>query len=207
MGIHGLQLAGLLSATQAPISSSDFFTIYPTWKSPISEKMLVILAPLRIIWNKQKDHPDQSKRNNRRSLNMQIKKYILPMSMVLTISLGACGSKEEASPNDAIEKAEETIAQVSISSSSNEMKAVIANLNKNLEASNAEAVKENAEELEEIWDAFEDAVKDADASLYEKVETALHIIKAGANAEPLDVQTLREAAAELDGVLSEVDQL
>jgi high-affinity iron transporter len=55
MGIHGLQLSGLLPATQAPIPTIDFFAIYSTWESIIPQIILLIVAIVAMIWNKKKD--------------------------------------------------------------------------------------------------------------------------------------------------------
>jgi high-affinity iron transporter len=55
MGIHGLQLAGLLPATQAPIPTIDFFAIYSTWESVIPQIILLIVAVVAMVWNKKKD--------------------------------------------------------------------------------------------------------------------------------------------------------
>jgi len=55
MGIHGLQLAGLLPATQAPIPTIDFFAIYSTWESVIPQIILLIVAIVAMVWNRKKD--------------------------------------------------------------------------------------------------------------------------------------------------------
>jgi high-affinity iron transporter len=51
MGIHGLQLSGLLPATQAPIPTIDFFAIYSTWESFIPQMILLALAIVIAIIN------------------------------------------------------------------------------------------------------------------------------------------------------------
>ncbi|CAH2716082.1 Ferrous iron permease EfeU [Neobacillus rhizosphaerae] len=56
MGIHGLQLAGLLPATQAPIATIDFFAIYSTWESFIPQMILLVVAVTAAIINKRKDN-------------------------------------------------------------------------------------------------------------------------------------------------------
>jgi high-affinity iron transporter len=55
MGIHGLQLAGLLPATQAPIPTIDFFAVYSTWESFIPQVILLVLAIVVAIINTRKD--------------------------------------------------------------------------------------------------------------------------------------------------------
>jgi high-affinity iron transporter len=56
MGIHGLQLAGLLPATQAPIPTIDFFALYSTWESFIPQMILLIVAVTAALINKRKDN-------------------------------------------------------------------------------------------------------------------------------------------------------
>jgi high-affinity iron transporter len=56
MGIHGLQLSGVLQAT--PINSmsmTEFFAIYPTWETIIPQAALLLFAICIVIWSKRKD--------------------------------------------------------------------------------------------------------------------------------------------------------
>lgn len=56
MGIHGLQLAGLLPATQASgLPAIESFAIYPTWESILPQAILLTAAIATVIWNKRKD--------------------------------------------------------------------------------------------------------------------------------------------------------
>ena len=55
MGIHGLQLAGLLPATHLSIPTIDFFAIYPSWESTIPQVILLAVAVILAVWNKKKD--------------------------------------------------------------------------------------------------------------------------------------------------------
>ena len=87
------------------------------------------------------------------------------------------------------------------------MKQVLADMKTQLTAKDAAKVKDSGTELEEKWEVFEDSVKDKSPDLYEKVETPLHIIEAGAKVEPLDTKTLDKAAIDLDSVLTEVQNL
>ncbi|WP_088041506.1 FTR1 family protein [Bacillus sp. EAC] len=52
MGIHGLQLSGLLPATHAPIPTIDFFAIYSTWESFIPQVILLLIAFTSVIYNR-----------------------------------------------------------------------------------------------------------------------------------------------------------
>lgn len=61
MGIHGLQLAGLLPATQAPIPTIDFFALYSTWESFVPQILLVIVAVIATFINKRKDNKLKAK--------------------------------------------------------------------------------------------------------------------------------------------------
>lgn len=54
MGIHGLQLAGVLPATHLSIPTVDFFTIYPSWESIIPQVVLLVIAVILAVWNKKK---------------------------------------------------------------------------------------------------------------------------------------------------------
>ncbi len=134
------------------------------------------------------------------------KKFTWLILMAASIALGACGSKDNASNNEEKQVEVET-PQSSISVGSKKMKMEVVDLKKHLESNNAEKVKASAENLEEIWQEFEDGVKAKDSTLYEKVETPLHIIEAGAKVKPLDVKTLSKAAVELDDVLTNVEKL
>ncbi|EJQ37573.1 FTR1 family protein [Bacillus cereus BAG5X1-1] len=65
MGIHGLQLAGLLPATHLSIPTIDFFAIYPSWESTIPQVILLVVAVILAVWNKKKDtklEPQQQKK-------------------------------------------------------------------------------------------------------------------------------------------------
>lgn len=64
MGIHGLQLAGLLPATQAPIPTIDFFAIYSTWEGVIPQIILLIVAIVAMILNKKKDKRTKLQQTN-----------------------------------------------------------------------------------------------------------------------------------------------
>ncbi len=86
------------------------------------------------------------------------------------------------------------------------MKTTLAELQKQVDANDAAGVKESAESLEEAWEKFEDGVKEKSAELYEKVETPLHTIEAGAKADAIDTNVLSQAIKELDNALSEVEK-
>ncbi|MDM5154441.1 hypothetical protein QUF88_11520 [Bacillus sp. DX1.1] len=87
------------------------------------------------------------------------------------------------------------------------MKQTVNDLKSQLQANDAAKVKGDAEQLEKTWQTFEGAVKAKSPDLYEKLETPLHTIEAGAKAQPLDVQTLSKAAGDLDTVLIEIGKL
>lgn len=56
MGIHGLQLAGLLPATHSSnLPQFDFLAIYQTWESVIPQLLLLILAFGTVLWSRKKD--------------------------------------------------------------------------------------------------------------------------------------------------------
>ena len=138
---------------------------------------------------------------------MQSKKLIVPIILATSLTLAACGTKEETKKE--APKTEETSNSkaVSIADGAQDMKQVLADMKTQLTAKDAAKVKDSGEELEEKWQVFEDLVKEKSPDLYEKVETPLHTIEAGAKVEPLDAKTLDKAATELDGVLTEVQNL
>jgi high-affinity iron transporter len=56
MGVHGLQIAGLLPATDLNgLTTIDALAFYPTWEGIIPQGMLIIAAVGIVIWNKVKD--------------------------------------------------------------------------------------------------------------------------------------------------------
>ena len=138
---------------------------------------------------------------------MQSKKYVFPIIIAASMALSACGTKDEQTKTDDNTQTEETTSQTSIADGAKEMKAEVADLKVQLEANDAKKAKANGENLEEIWESFEDEVKEKDADLYEKVETPLHLIEAGVEVDPLDIDTLNKAADDLDSVLSDVEKI
>lgn len=56
MGIHGLQLAGVLPATVAPyLPHIDFLALYPNWQSTLPQLGLLVGALALVIWNRRRD--------------------------------------------------------------------------------------------------------------------------------------------------------
>lgn len=56
MGIHSLQLAGLIQTTNAPsVPSIEFFALYSSWESAIPQILLVLAALLIIFYKKMKN--------------------------------------------------------------------------------------------------------------------------------------------------------
>lgn len=72
----------------------------------------------------------------------------------------------------------------------NDMMKVTAELQEQLNANNAEKIKEYGHELEEVWEKFEDGVKDKYPESYEEVEDALEPTIAGTEANTLDVDVV-----------------
>jgi high-affinity iron transporter len=55
MGIHSLQLAGLIPTTNAEsIPSVEFFALYPSWESTIPQLVLVLAAGIIVLFKKYK---------------------------------------------------------------------------------------------------------------------------------------------------------
>ncbi|WP_088041505.1 hypothetical protein [Bacillus sp. EAC] len=119
------------------------------------------------------------------------KKLVATMALALSLTLSACGTKEDKAIKNGSDDMIKTITEL-----------------KTQVADNDEAkAKESGEALEGSWEKFEDSVKDKDADLYEKVEGPLHIIEAGVKVSPLDADTLNQAADDLTDVLNEVKDL
>lgn len=125
-------------------------------------------------------------------VDWKMKKASIMISFLLMISVGlaACGNGDDSAIADGAKSMKDTLKE----------------LQTYLDANDADKVKEAAEELEETWEAFEDGVKEQSAELYEKVETPLHTIEAGAKQNPLDKETLAQATKDLDLVLSELEK-
>lgn len=139
---------------------------------------------------------------------MKSRKLILPVIVATSLALGACGTQGEK--KDESKKTTEQASEkkeVSIADGATSMKKTVNDLKAQLQANDTAKVKDNAEQLEKTWETFEDVVKEKNADLYEKLETPLHTIEAGAKVKPLDVQTLNKAAEDLDTVLTEVGKL
>jgi high-affinity iron transporter len=65
MGIHSLQLAGLIPTTNSvSIPSIDFFALYPSWESTIPQMILVLGALLIILFKNIKSKKLITSTNN-----------------------------------------------------------------------------------------------------------------------------------------------
>ncbi|MFD0048390.1 hypothetical protein ACFVHQ_03460 [Actinomycetes bacterium NPDC127524] len=137
---------------------------------------------------------------------MKSKKFIMPIIFASAFTLAACGASKGSTSNEE-KKAENSTEAVSVSQGAKEMKATLANLKGQVSAKDSVKVKKSGTELEETWGKFEDGVKEKRPELYEKVETPLSIIEAGAKEETLDQKTLTSAADELQKVLNDVQKI
>ncbi|MDX1807601.1 MAG: FTR1 family protein [Paenisporosarcina sp.] len=72
MGIHGLQLAGFIPATQAPIYPIDFLAIYATWESFIPQLILVIVALIIFLWKNKPNKLLSSRIKRQEEINNEI---------------------------------------------------------------------------------------------------------------------------------------
>lgn len=139
---------------------------------------------------------------------MKSRKLIFPVIVVASLALVACGTtgEKKVESTKTTEQASEK-KTISIADGATSMKQTVNDLKAQLQANDAAKVKDDAEQLEKTWQTFEDSVKEKNADLYEKLETPLHTIEAGAKVQPLDVQTLNQAVENLDTVLTEVGKL
>ncbi|MFC5406182.1 hypothetical protein [Cohnella soli] len=119
-------------------------------------------------------------------------KMKLGMTMVLATALmiSACGKKDDNKISDGV----------------SEMKDVLTNVQAAVDAGDVAKAKTEATNLESAWEKFEDDVKDKSAELYEKAETPLHAIEAGAEIDPLDKDVLTKSVNELNQVLDEINK-
>jgi len=70
MGIHSLQLAGLIQTTNTShIPSIEFFALYPSWESTIPQVILVIGAVIILLLKKQKHTAANIIKNESRKLS------------------------------------------------------------------------------------------------------------------------------------------
>jgi iron uptake system EfeUOB component EfeO/EfeM len=138
---------------------------------------------------------------------LKSRKLLVPILVVAALSLTACGNNNEKTADETKKTEQSSPKSVSISDGAKDMKQTIADLNSQLKAKETTKVKESGAKLEESWQTFEDDVKAKSPDLYGKVETPLHTIEAGATSSPLDAPTLTKAAKELDGVLSDVQNI
>jgi high-affinity iron transporter len=57
MGVHGLQLAGVLNASQIQeLPTIDFLAIYATWENIIPQAILLLLAIVTVLWSRKRDN-------------------------------------------------------------------------------------------------------------------------------------------------------
>jgi hypothetical protein len=122
-------------------------------------------------------------------MKSNVKWFAITAALALTLILSACGGGNE------------------IADGAKNMKDVLAEVKSSVDAGDAEKAKSGAVKLEEAWASFEDDVKDKSKDLYDKAETPLHVVEAGASIDPLDKETLNKSIEELDQVLNEIAKL
>ena len=135
---------------------------------------------------------------------MMLNKYIAPIALVTLISLTACGTNSTRATNST------TTTNINSTTNSNgikEMKQTLVEMKAQIKSRDSEKLKESANKLEESWEKFEDGVKQKSPKLYEKVETPLHIIEAGAKVTPVDQITITKSVEELERALTEVEKI
>jgi high-affinity iron transporter len=50
LGIHSLQLAGVIPSTTLTIPSISFLALYPSWQSMVPQLLLVLAAVAVVVW-------------------------------------------------------------------------------------------------------------------------------------------------------------
>ncbi|MFC5530256.1 hypothetical protein [Cohnella yongneupensis] len=114
----------------------------------------------------------------------------IAMMLIAVLVLSACGKNNGNTIADGVTS----------------MKAVLTEVQKAVDEGDAAKAKTEAANLEDAWAKFEDDVKDKSKDLYEKVETPLHAIEAGAGVDPLDKEVLTKSVTELNQVLDELNK-
>ncbi|MBU3107702.1 hypothetical protein [Clostridium gasigenes] len=109
---------------------------------------------------------------------------------------------------DQLDKSLEQIQEsIAFSSGPQNMQTALKKINKYISPLNEEKVAKYTERLEKYWSNFEDAVKEKNTDLYEKVEAPLGIIQAGVKVKPIDTKTITTAIEGLDKVLTEIQNI
>lgn len=88
-----------------------------------------------------------------------------------------------------------------------EMKEITGETKELLKEKDTEKITKEVNELDEVWESFEDQVKEKSKDLYDEAEKPLGVIKAGVKIEPLDDKTLNEALDNLNKVLDDIEKL
>lgn len=91
-----------------------------------------------------------------------------------------------------------------IADGAKQMRTELAELKKAVDAGDAANIKKYAEETDEAWEKFEDAVKEKDKDAYAKIEDPLHAITAAAKEATPNQKLLQEQIAKLDALLAEL---
>jgi iron uptake system EfeUOB component EfeO/EfeM len=112
-------------------------------------------------------------------------KALLATVILAAVSLTACSS-----------------ASNEIKTGATNMRTVLADVKKAVDANDAEKVKTQAVALEDAWAKFEDAVKAKDKAIYDQIEEPLQAVEGGAKVSPLDQKVLTTQIQALDGLLA-----
>jgi outer membrane murein-binding lipoprotein Lpp len=115
---------------------------------------------------------------------------LLAAMLILALALTGCSTGSKKS---------------SVADGAKQMLTEVAALKDAITKNDAAKAKEAAGEIEEAWEAFEDAVKDKDKALYEQIEDPLGVIQAGTkDGKSLDAKLLTEQATKLEGLLGKL---
>lgn len=131
---------------------------------------------------------------------MNLKTLFLVAFIVSALILGGCASAPKAPETKVTEP--KSAANIDIKSGAQKMRHEVEEFKDALKATDAVKAKHAAEEIEEIWEKFEDDVRAKDKALYGKIEEPIYAIKAGVKASPLNVQVLTDQANKLDSLLA-----
>lgn len=105
------------------------------------------------------------------------------------------------------QQATESNGKLTIADGSKKMKQITDEIQAGLKDNKEDIVIKKVEELDGVWEKFEDAVKDNKKELYDRAEGPIGIIKAGVKVKPLDAKTINNETEKLRKVFEEIAKL
>ena len=140
---------------------------------------------------------------------IKLRTILLVGTLTTGILLSGCGAKTSENTNSQTDKpaVSQTDKGSEIKDGITKMREVAKDMKTQLDNKENDKAVETEKSFEENWQKIEDGVKEKAPDLYKKVEGPLDALNAGVKVSPLDVNTLKAALDELDGVLAKVQEL